>query len=128
MSRIKIILYFIAIGFFSSVSCEAPEVNPFDQKVVDKMISKQIDEYLKLRLFNCREEILRDAEVYVDSMIAVQLSFSINQGIFFPSRPNSPTPVNNIKLDDTTKARPFLNYPFDKLTDTLKTEYKNGKN
>lgn len=128
MSRNKIFCYFIAIGLFSIVSCETPEVNPFDQKVIDKMLNKQIDEYLKLRLFNCREEILRDAEVYVDSMIAVQLSFSINQGIFFPPRPNSPTPINNIKLDDTTKARPFLKYPLDKLTDTLKTEHKNGKN
>jgi len=128
MSRIKSFLFFTTIILLSFASCEVPDTNPFDQKVIDANLDKQIEEYLKLRLFSCKEEILRDAEIHVDSMIAVQLSFSINQGIIFPPRPNRPQPINNIRLDDTTKALPFLKYSSDRLIDTLKKGYKNGKN
>jgi hypothetical protein len=128
MNRISYSFFFLIFCLISFVSCEAPEVNPFDRKVIENNLNKQIDEYLKLRLFNCREEILRDAEIYVDSMIAVQLSFSINEGLIFPPRPNRPKPITNIRLDDTTKAIPFLKYSSELIIDTLKTGYKNGKN
>ena len=97
-----------------------------DHVLIEKKLLEEANNYKKLRLLNCREEVMNDAEMYVDSIMLHEINFNIGGNLAFPGRPMKPQYIGRISLNDTTKPRPFLDFSEpavakdDKNSDTIK--------
>jgi hypothetical protein len=49
---------------------------------------------------------LEKATVYVDSLIAAEISYQLSDSIVFPPKPMKPTSPGPIIIRDTVKAKP----------------------
>lgn len=76
--------------------------------LIQKKLKTETDNYYKLRMFNCREDVLRDAEMFVDSIMINEMSFNLGGNLYFPNRPNKPVYIGRIELNDSTRPKPFL--------------------
>jgi hypothetical protein len=88
--------------------------NQIDHDLIKNKLEKEIADFINLKVYDCRNNILLDAELKVDSLLVDTLNAQIAQGLYFPNRPNRPKHVGFIYLDDSTKKVPILDR--DKLT------------
>lgn len=80
----------------------------FNMALIQNKLKTETDNYYKLRMFNCREDVLRDAEMFVDSIMINEMSFNLGGNLYFPNRPNKPGYIGRIELNDSTRPKPFL--------------------
>lgn len=101
----KAITFLLFFVIFTSCFNEEDEIN---LALINSKLEEESANYLKIRLFNCRQDVLREAEAFVDSIIINEMSFNIGGNLYFPNRPNKPGYIGKIQLNDTTRPKPFL--------------------
>lgn len=116
--KTKIALLSLILVF---VSC-LPDEEAIDMGLVEQKLLEEAENYKRLRLFNCRQNLLIDVEKMVDSIMINNINFSVGEGILFPGRPYKPNYIGYIRLNDSLKARPFLNVPTDSADANNKNE------
>lgn len=97
------ILLFLGISFVLLMSfndAKSPE-NSWPELVV-KELDRRLMEYELERKKSCLASIVKEAEMYVDSIIIDEINTRIMDTIVFPDRPAPAPPVENIRLDDST--------------------------
>jgi len=99
-------LLFSCLCLFSCLDTE----DEFNMALIEEKLKTETENYYRLRLFNCREEVLRDAEMFVDSIMINEMSFNLGGNLYFPNRPNKPGYIGRIELNDSTKPKPFLDF------------------
>lgn len=98
----KYVIYILAsllIGCTKSSTVSRDEVI---QDAVDKAASA----YREQLLNDCYQEVLQDAQVYVDSIITAEIS--INDTVSVPQRPRRPELGKRIEVIDSVKVSPIL--------------------
>jgi hypothetical protein len=93
-----LILLFISCSGYDNLT----ESNPRIKDALEKR--KAI--YKKQIMDNCKRDMLEKATVYVDSLIAAEISYQLSDSIVFPPKPMKPTSPGPIIIRDTVKAKP----------------------
>ncbi len=76
--------------------------------LVQQEYDRKIDEFKANRKRSCLEEILKDAEAYVDSTIVREINIKLLDTLIFPEKPFRPDYPQDIILDDSTKVAPII--------------------
>jgi hypothetical protein len=82
--------------------------NAVDMALIKQKLTIEVGDYYNLKLFDCRNNILIDAELKADSLMVDTLNAQIARGLYFPNRPIRPNHIGFIYLDDSTKKIPIL--------------------
>ncbi|MBK7635539.1 MAG: hypothetical protein WAT22_17655 [Saprospiraceae bacterium] len=97
----------ILITVLASCDDTAAVLNINNPKIKEAYESRR-KEYINENLKNCREDIIGKAEIYVDSLIAAEIDYRINDSIIFPEKPIKPEWPGAIIVPDSIKARPIF--------------------
>lgn len=101
---------YLYIGFILFLSGCLEDESQVNYAVIQKKLSKEINEYKSLKWYDCYNTIIIDAEAYVDTVLLIEsLNASLDDGLIFPFRPLKPNFIGPIRLDDTTQKKPILN-------------------
>ena len=65
-----------------------------------------VNEYLTNRRIKCHENILEDAESFVDSVIINEINILLLDTIIFPQKPQKPNYPDTIILNDSINIKP----------------------
>ncbi|MBK8053065.1 MAG: hypothetical protein IPK35_07305 [Saprospiraceae bacterium] len=104
----KLSLYFniLLIGL---VSCDdTAVVLDINNPKIKEAYENRRREYINENLKNCRQDIIGKAGIYVDSLIAAEIDYRINDSIIFPEKPIKPEWPGAIIVPDSIKARPIF--------------------
>ncbi|HMP28018.1 MAG TPA: hypothetical protein PKD85_00365 [Saprospiraceae bacterium] len=83
--------------------------NQVNYAIIEKKLKKDLEEYKKLKWYDCYNTIVLDAEAYVDTVLLVEtLNASLQDGLIFPIRPHKPQYIGAIRLDDSTQKQPIF--------------------
>ncbi len=108
MRCIKSIILLILFAFSFS-ACESDLI---DMDAINNEVNTKLKRKIAIKIKDCRQKALEDAEVYVDSIIANITHDFIKKDIDFPEKPQRDTEIINyqIKVDSVNIKR---------LTDSL---------
>lgn len=100
--------------FFSSMAFQKKE----KVDLVAKELKNKLEKYRKDQMEICRKTIIKDAEIYVDSIIAHQMNEAFVDTIKSPPKPPRPLrPYDTLSLDSSDLSPLIL-----KNIDTTKTK------
>ena len=74
----------------------------------EQFLETKIKDFYASKRQKCIEEILADAEAFVDSIIINEINIKVMDTIVFPDRPFKPQYPTEIILDDSTKIQPIF--------------------
>lgn len=106
MMKSKYLLYLFAISFLC-FSCQE-EINHDDQEIINIKLKEKNRRYSNDILKICRQEIVQNAERYVDSLFAEQIQLTLNDTIYFPLKPERPVIRDTASWNDTIKIKPMF--------------------
>ncbi len=109
MYYIKSIILIILFAF----SFSACESNLIDMDAINKEVNAKLERKIALKIKDCRQKALEDAEIYVDSVITELTKDVLIEDLDFPDKPQRDTVTVNyqIKIDSID---------IKELTDSLK--------
>jgi hypothetical protein len=88
------------------LSCAGePNLSESNPKILETL-EKRKALYRKEVLENCKRDMMERANLYVDSLIAAEISYQLSDSIVFPPKPLKPGSPGPIIIRDTVKARP----------------------
>lgn len=76
--------------------------------LVQKQYDAKIKNFIDTRRARCLEDILKDAETFVDSTIISEINIKLLDTLVFPDRPPRPQYPDQIVLDDSTNLAPII--------------------
>jgi len=100
-------IHILAFLFLILISCNTENAGPDYQKI-DRALKTKNEIYVTEILGNCKNEMIRKAEVYVDSLIIEIINLQLSDSIFFPEKPLKPQYQGPVIISDTVIARPIF--------------------
>ncbi len=88
------------------ISCTGDDTLTESNVRIKEALEKRKAMYKKEIMDNCRRDMLEKATLYVDSLIAAEISYQLSDSIVFPPKPLKPTTPGPIIIRDTVKAKP----------------------
>ncbi len=97
MHYIKLKILFVLFVFTLS-SCESDLV---DMDAINKEVNTKLQRKINTKINDCRQKALKDAEIYVDSIITDLTKDILIKDVEFPEKPQRDTETKNyqIKID-----------------------------
>lgn len=87
------------------ISCSGDDnLTESNQRIKDAL-EKRKAIYKKEIMNNCKREMMEKASLFVDSLIAAEISYQLSDSIVFPPKPTKPASPGPIIIKDTVKAR-----------------------
>ncbi len=79
-----------------------------EEELMEKELEKKFDAFKKDQSFNCRQNAILEAEIYVDSIIYQMTRFSIlEDSVEMISKPNRPDRPKYLEISDPGPIKPF---------------------
>lgn len=77
------------------------------ERIVEEKVAERVAAFRKKKLQECRDNLLRLAEVRVDSLLMTEAVNAVNDSLarLRPAKPYKPTPIAPI---DTVKVKPLF--------------------
>jgi|JI8StandDraft_2_1071088.scaffolds.fasta_scaffold93556_1 hypothetical protein len=88
------------------ISCTGDDNLTESNLRIKDALEKRKAMYKKEIMDNCKRDMLEKATLYVDSLIAAEISYQLSDSIVFPPKPLKPTSPGPIIIRDTVKAKP----------------------
>lgn len=105
--RIKhIIILLLAIGL-SSACLRERDRSAEVQALIEQTVEERLANYKRIRMERCRENIIKEANRIVDSLLIVEARRE-KDTLQRPPKPARPEKPELKTLDDTTKVKPLL--------------------
>jgi|GEM_PF-2370194 len=100
----------VAYGFSTSqnASSKQPASNQKLPKLVQEALTKKMDNFHKTIIDKCIKDAIKDAELYVDSLVAEEFKILGADTLSFPRRPVRPSLPEKIILNDSTGIAPVV--------------------
>lgn len=87
-------------------SCSDDDLQERRQAMIDVEVQKKLDRYEKIILDRCYEKVKKEAEMYVDSIVTAEISFT--DTLYVPHKPSRPQSPDRIILNDSVNASPLF--------------------
>ncbi|MFT6337058.1 MAG: hypothetical protein ACI86M_001924 [Saprospiraceae bacterium] len=99
----------ILFSFSQSENTESDsqEVNSIPP-LVQQNLKEKLEKFKNTILRKCKREAIEAAEIFVDSLVSVELKLQANDTIFFPAKPVRPMLPEKIILNDSTDIDPIF--------------------
>lgn len=117
MKKCWFCLFFICSG----LSCEWLREDPpltVDDPIVIAAAQARLQQYIDIKITDCREDMLEQAEMKVDSIITELIEDYMMDTIYFPYKPERPAFPEKLKLDSSLIPKPII----DSLPSRIKTK------
>jgi len=98
-------IFFLAL--LLCLSCQE-EINRDDMKIINEKLEEKNRRYTNDILKICRQEIVQNAERYVDSLFAEQIQLTLNDTVYFPLKPERVVTKDTSVWNDTVKIKPIF--------------------
>lgn len=101
-------------GFSSNQEKVTAETNPEQKeeaklsKLVQEALEKKMDNFHKTIIDKCIKDAIKDAEVFVDSLVAEEFKIQGADTLAFPRKPVRPVLPEKIILNDSTGIAPVV--------------------
>ena len=117
MNYIKPVLIFF-LFLFTFTACESDLI---DMDAINKEVNTKLQRKFDIKIYDCRQKALEDAEIYVDSIITEITKDILIKDLEFPEKPQRDTETKNyqIKVDSVNIKR--LTDSLNLITDSLDT-------
>jgi hypothetical protein len=86
---------------------ETPIINSIPP-LVQQNLKVKLDKFKKTILDKCKREAIEEAEIFVDSLVSVELKLQSGDTISFPAKPVRPELPEKIILNDSTLIDPIF--------------------
>lgn len=93
--------------FYISCGQSADEYNINNPRIKDAFENRK-KQFIEENMKNCNDDLLQKAEIYVDSLIAAEIDYRLNDSIIFPEKPVRPDWPGEIVVPDSIKAKPIF--------------------
>ncbi len=93
---------------------QGDKTEPESQKInsipplVQQNLTAKLDKFKRTILDKCKREAIEEAEIFVDSLVSVELSLLSSDTISFPAKPVRPVLPEKIILNDSTLIDPIF--------------------
>ena len=105
-------IHTLNIGILFMVCLGCTNINDSSLTIDNLKIKEALERrkalYASEILDNCRTDIMRMAEIYIDSLISADMDFRLSDSIIFPEKPLKPLWPGDISVSDTIKAYPIF--------------------
>ncbi len=99
--------FFILAILCLAISCQE-SIDNDDEKIIRAKLKEKNLRYTNDILKICRQGIIQNAERYVDSLFAEQIQLTLNDTIYFPSKPERPATKDTVTWNDTIRIAPIF--------------------
>jgi len=76
--------------------------------LVQKEVERKLEKFKLSIIKRCTENAIKNAEIFIDSLVADELELQRNDTIAFPAKPTRPVQPGKIILNDSTGISPIL--------------------
>lgn len=87
-------------------SCAGEDNLTISNLRIKEALEKRKTMYRSEVMQNCKRDMVEKATLYVDSLIAAEISYQLSDSIVFPPKPIKPASPGPIIIKDTVKAQP----------------------
>ena len=106
----KRMLLFLCLILSSCSWLQEDEPLTVDDPIVIAAAQERLQKYVNIKIENCREEMLEQAEIKVDSMITELIEKYMNDTIYFPPKPIKPDFPKKLNPDTSLTPKPILDF------------------
>ena len=113
MKRIFYLYIILSLGSCKLIFKEPPAT--IDDPRIIAEAKKRLDRYTARKKANCRERVIEEAIIHVDTIITQRFEALLNASESFPDRPDRPERPERLEIDSFFKPEPL------NLNDSLTT-------